>query len=168
MTRVHTFRPNLDGDRALERVQVYNVSQGEMSSPTTYFRVADLRNNKFVNVQLVRVFQSPGSSESGLKQAWVRDLNLDGRVEIAVRDFATPSVGETLSIYRQWTSHALRFSRLQTIVGDQVTKTSASSPVGWSVLIKANHSPDGRVHHESWSWSPVKKKWLCTTDCVPR
>ncbi len=166
--RLHTFKLNLDRDSALERVQVYDVRQGALATPATYFRVSDRRQGVFVNVQLVPVFQSPGSSESGLEQAWVRDLNKDGVAEIAVRDFATPSVGETLSIYRQRTAHALRFSKLQTIPGDQVVIAKRTAPVTWNVLIKANHAPDGRDHHELWSWSSAEKKWLCTTDCVPR
>ena len=168
MTRVHTFGLNLDRDKALERIQVYNVNKGAMSSPTTYFSVADRRNNRWVNVQLVQVSQSPGSSESGLAQAWVRDLNRDGRAEIAVRDFVTPSVGEVLSIYRQRTARSLQFSKLQTIVGDQITIAGGKAPVGWKVLIKANHGPDGLTHHEVWRWKPGPKRWLCTTDCVPR
>ena len=166
--RLHNFKLNLDGDRALERVQVYDVRQGAMLTPTTYFRVGDRRKGTFANVQLQRVFQSPGSSESGLAQAWVRDLDGDSLVEIAIRDFATPSVGEVFSIYRQRTAHSLRFSKLQTIVGDQIVIASRKAPVTWNVLIKANHSPDGSEHHELWSWVSTQKKWLCKTDCVPR
>jgi hypothetical protein len=168
MYRVHTFKLNLDSDRVLERVQVYDLRQGSMSSPTTYFRVDDRRKGAWVHVQLKLVFQSPGSSSSGLVQAWVRDLNGDGRVEIAVRDFATPSVGETLSIYRQQAAHSLRFSNLQRIVGDRIVIAGSKAPVRWNVLVKANHAPDGRDHRELWTWSLVKKKWLCKADCVPR
>ena len=166
--RLHTFKLNLDSDLALERVQVYDVRQGALAIPATYFRVGDRRKGAFVNVQLVSVFQSPGSSESGLEQAWVRDLNHDGLAEIAVRDFSTPSVGESLSIYRQRKAHSLRFSKLQTIAGDQIAIAGSTAPVAWNVLIKANHAPDGRDHHELWSWSSAQKKWACNTDCVPR
>ncbi|MGD0272779.1 MAG: hypothetical protein ABSB96_03510 [Gaiellaceae bacterium] len=166
--RMHTFKPNLDGDPALERVQVYDLHQGAMSTPTTYFRVSDRRKGAFVYVQLVQVFQSPGSSESGLEQAWVRDLNHDGRVEIAVRDYATPSVGETLTLFRQKKAHSLSFSKLQAVVGDQIVIAGSKAPVAWNVFIKANHAPDSRDHHEVWSWSTAQKKWFCTTDCVPR
>jgi hypothetical protein len=168
MYRVHTFKLNLDRDRVPERVQVYDLRQGSMSSPTTYFRVDDRRKGAWVHVQLKLVYQSPGSSESGLVQAWVRDLNGDGRAEIAVRDFATPSFGETLSIYRQTKSGSLRFSKRQTIAGDQVVIAKRKSPVAWKVLIKANHAPDGREHHEAWPWSSAQKKWRCTADCIPR
>jgi hypothetical protein len=168
MFRVHSFKLNLDRDRVLERVQVYDLHQGPMSSPATFFRVGDRRKGAWVYVQLKRVFQSPGSSESGLVQAWVRDLNGDRRVEIAVRDFATPSVGEELSIYRQTKSGSLRFSKRQTIVGDQIVIARRKAPATWNVLIKANHAPDGRDHHEAWRWSLDQKKWLCTADCVPR
>jgi hypothetical protein len=166
--RLHTFKLNLDRDRALERVQVYDVRRGALSTPATYFRVGDRRKGALTYIQLVQVFQSPGSSDSGLVQAWVRDLNRDGRVEIAVRDFATPSVGETLSIYRQTKTHSLRFSKLQTIVGDQIVLAKRAPPVVWKVLIKSNHAPDGRDHHEAWGWSPAQNKWACTADCVPR
>ncbi len=135
-------------------------------TPTTYFRVGDLRKGAWVNVQLVQVFQSPGSSESGLVQAWVRDLNADGRAEIAVRDYATPSVGETLNIYRQRTAHSLRFAKRQTIAGDRVVIAGGTVPVGWKVLLKANHAPDGRNHHALWSWESTQKKWVCKTGCV--
>ena len=166
--RVHTFKLNLDRDPARERVQVYDIRQGTLMTPTTYFRVSDRRKGAFVNVQLVQVFQSPGSSESGLVQAWVRDLNGDSRAEIAIRDYATASVGETLNIYRQRKARSLSFSKLQAIVGDQIVVAGSKAPVGWKVLIKANHAPDGRDHHELWRWTPAQKKWLCKTDCVPR
>jgi len=166
--RLHTFKLKLDRDPARERVQVYDIREGSLMTPSTYFRVGDLRKGVWVNVQLVRVFQSPGSSESGLVKAWARDLNGDKRVEIAVRDFATPSVGETLNIYRQAKAKSLRFSKRQTIVGDQIVIAGSRAPVGWKVLIKANHSPDGREHHELWRWVSATKKWACKTDCVPR
>jgi hypothetical protein len=166
MYRLHSFALNLDRDAALERVQVYDVRQGSMMTPTTYFRVGDRRNGALTFVQLQRVFQSPGSSESGLVQAWVRDLSGDGRAEIAVRDYATPSVGEMLTLYRK--AQSLHFSKLQTIAGDQITIARRKAPATWNVLIKANHSPDGRDHHELWRWAPAQKKWLCRTDCVPR
>ena len=166
--RLHTFKLNLDSDAAKERVQVYDIRQGTLMTPTTYYRVGDRRKGVMTNVQLVQVFQSPGSSESGLVQAWVRDLNGDSRAEIAVRDYATPSVGETLTLYRQRAAHSLRFVKLQKVSGDQVVIAGSKAPVGWKVLIKANHAPDGVEHHELWSWSSAQKKWLCTTDCVPR
>lgn len=166
--RLHTFKLKLDRDPALERVQVYDIRQGALMTPTTYFRVGDRRTGAWVNVQLVQVFQSPGSSESGLVQAWVRDLDGDHRAEIAVRDYVTPSVGETLNIYRQRKANSLRFSKRQTIAGDQVVIARRKAPATWKVLIKANHSPDGREHHELWRWAPAQKKWLCKTDCVPR
>jgi hypothetical protein len=165
---MHTFKLNLDRDAARERVQVYDLRQGAMMTPTTYFRVGDRRSGTFVNVQLQQVFLSPGSSESGLVQAWVRDLNGDKRAEIAVRDYATPSVGETLTVYRQRKPNSLRFSKLQTIVGDQILIARRSAPATWNVLIRANHAPDGRDHHELWRWALAQKKWLCKTDCVPR
>jgi hypothetical protein len=165
---LHTFKLNLDSDAAKERVQVYDIRQGTLMTPTTYYRVGDRRKGVMTNVQLVQVFQSPGSSESGLVQAWVRDLNGDSRAEIAVRDYATPSVGETLTLYRQRAAHSLRFVKLQKVSGDQVVIAGSKAPVGWKVLIKANHAPDGVEHHELWSWSSAQKKWLCTTDCVPR
>jgi hypothetical protein len=166
--RLHTFKLNLDRDAARERVQVYDIRQGALMTPTTYFRVADRRKGAWVSVQLQQVFQSPGSSDSGLVKAWVRDLNKDKRAEIAVRDYATASVGETLNIYRQKKTKSLRFSKLQTIVGDQIVIVGGKAPVGWKVLIKANHAPDGRDHHELWRWLSAKKKWLCEADCVPR
>jgi len=166
--RLHTFKLNLDGDAARERVQVYDIRQGTLMTPTTYFRVGDRHKAAWANIQLLRVFQSPGSSESGLVQAWVRDLNGDSRAEIAVRDYATASVGETLTLYRQRAAHSLRFSKLQTIVGDQIVIAGSGAAAGWKVLIKANHARDGLDHHELWSWAPAQKKWACKTDCVPR
>lgn len=166
--RLHTYKLKLDRDPARERVQVYDLRQGSLMTPTTYFRVADRRKGAWVNIQLVQVFQSPGSSESGLMQAWARDLNGDSRAEIAVRDFATASVGETLNIYRQRKANSLRFAKRQTIVGDQIVISKRAAPVTWKVLIKANHSPDGLEHHELWSWVSAPKKWVCKADCVPR
>jgi len=168
MYRLHSFKLNLDHDPALERVQVYDIRQGALMTPTTYFRVGDRRKSTWVNAQLVQVFQSPGSSESGLVQAWVRDLNGDSRAEIAVRDYSTPSVGEVLTIYRQSTARSLRLSKVQTIAGDQILIARRKAPVTWNVLIKANHAPDNREHHELWRWASAEKKWLCNTDCAPR
>ncbi|HEY5478901.1 MAG TPA: hypothetical protein VIJ84_04735 [Gaiellaceae bacterium] len=166
--RMHTFKLNLDRDAAREQVQVYDLRQGAMMTPTTYFRVGDRRSGTLVNIQLQQVFLSPGSSESGLVQAWVRDLNGDNRAEIAVRDYATPSVGETLTVYRQRKPNSLRFSKLQTIAGDQILIARRNAPATWNVLIRANHAPDGRDHHELWRWAPAQKKWVCGADCVPR
>lgn len=171
MTRVHTFRLNLDLDQRLERIQVYNVNEGSASSPTTYFRVQDVRKKAVKLVQLTRVFgPSPGAADSGLVQAWARDLNREGRVEIAVRDYITPSVGENLSIYRQPSAHSLHFSPLQVIFGDRITiaGNGKHSPVRWEVLIKQNHAPDNRDHHEVWRWQSAQHKWACSSDCVPR
>jgi len=169
-TRVHTYKLDLDADSALERIQVYNVSQGEMASPTTYFAVADRRKGKLVQVQLVRVYgPSPGSSESGLASAWAGDLNGDGRIELAVRDFVTPSVGELLSIYRQKTTSSLQFGALQRVAGDRtVVKRIASAAAELRVTIKENHSPDGRAHNEVWRWDSAQARWACQDDCVPR
>lgn len=166
--RLHTFKLNVDRDSALERVQIFDLRQGEMSTPRTNFRVEDRRNGAWSYAQVESIFQSPGSSDSGLVQAWARDLNGDRRVEIAVRDYATPSVGETLTLFRQKTAHSLAFSKLQKVVGDQIVIARRKSPVRWKVLIKANHAPDSRDHHELWAWSPAKGTWLCKTDCVPR
>jgi hypothetical protein len=168
MYRAHTFKLNLDRDPARERVQVYDLHVGPLSTPVTYFRVSDRRKGAWVSVQLKLVFQSPGSSESGLVQAWLRDLNSDKRVEIAVRDYATPSVGEALTIYRQKKARSLRFLQLQRIVGDKIVMTSHKPPVEWKVSIKANHAPDGRDHYELWQWDSAGNRWRCTADCVPR
>lgn len=165
--RLKTFKLKLDRDLARERVQVYDIREGSLLTPSTYFRVGDKRKGVWVNVQLVKVFQSPGSSESGLVQAWARDLNGDKRAEIAVRDYATPSVGETLTIYRQKTAKSLSFRKLQTIVGDRIVIDKTTAPVTWTVVIKANHSADGQEHYQAWSWSSAQKKWIRGADVLP-
>ncbi len=67
---------------------------------------------------------SPGSRESGLRAAWVGDLDrADGRVEVAARNLITPSAGEELVILRQSSTRPLSFARLQTIAADTVTMT---------------------------------------------
>ncbi len=166
--RLHTFKLNLDRDRAKESVQVFDLHQGQTATPTTYFRVRDRRKGAIVYPQITQVFRSPGSRTSGLVQAWARNLNADRRVEIAVRDYATASVGEVLTLYRQQKVRSLAFVELQKVVGDRIVISRRKAPVRWKILIKANHAPDGRDHHELWRWSSVKKKWVCKTDCVPR
>lgn len=166
--RIESFRPNLDKDRRRERVFVYNlVTEG---SPASYFEVWNRESGNWSRAQLELVSQTPSlDPSSGLVDAWLKDLNRDGRDEIAVRDFVTPSVGEVLSIFRQKSKHSLRFSVLQTVGGDQVTvQTKKGETATLAVLLKSNHSADGLEHHESWSWSQNAHQWECTVDCGGR
>jgi hypothetical protein len=166
-TRVETFKPNLDGDKGKERVYVYRRVVSGLS--TSYFDVWDKRGaHNWKKAQRKKVATSPGSPESGLVAAWVGDLNRDGRVEIAVRDFLTPSAGESLSIFRQKQEDSLAFKHLQSIGGDRVTvQEESGKPDTIERLIKSNHSTDGRTHHEVWKWKDKRDRWVCKVDCMP-
>jgi hypothetical protein len=164
--RVEQFKPNLDGDRRAERVFVYNlVTEG---FPATYFEVWDHRGGTWERGQVTLVTQIPSFDlSSGLRKAWVGDLNRDGRVEIAVRDYVTPSVGETLSIYRQQAEGSRSFKFLQGVPGDQVSvRTRKGKTAILAVFLKSNHSPDNLEHHEIWEWSNQADRWRCDSDCA--
>lgn len=166
-TRIQTFRINLDGDRALERIDVFNFDAA--ATPTTMFQVCDLRRGSYFRGQRTVVNESPGNRQSGLRQAWVGDLNRDQQVEIAVRDYLTASAGEVLSIYRQTARHARTFRVLQRIPGDRATLTRHSgSAATITVQLKANHARDGQAHSERWTFAKALGKWACTADCGGR
>ncbi len=162
--RLRIFRANLDRDRRKEKILVYNRPSGQ--SPVTWFETRDRRGGRWVLVQRRRVSVSAGAASSGLRKAWVGDLNRDGRVEIAVRDSITPSVGEVLSLFRQRRNRA-RFSKLQGIGGDRVRVVRRSGRTATLVVVRTSgHSPDGREHRERWNWSGQFREWRCTSDCV--
>ncbi len=172
-TRVRDFALNIDGSRGNEHILVFNLSQS--GQPTTYLSVWHQRpDRRWDQSQYSRVFgPSPGSRTSGLEYAIVGDLNNDRRFEVAVLDFITPSVGEVLTILRQNRYHGLRFRPLQSISGDKITRAPSApgSLTVFTVTIKANHSPDGKVHNERWAWSKPKQRWVCVSGpavCVPR
>jgi hypothetical protein len=162
--RHHIFNVKLDRDRDLERIDVFNFDAAP--TPVTGFMVCDRRGGRLVRDQLKYVFTSPGSRLSGLREAWVGDLNRDGRFEIAIRDFITPSAGEQLTIMRQIARYARRFAHLQTIAGDRVAlHPSPRGRATISVFLKATHTRDGHEHTERWTWSPRRDLWVCSLQC---
>lgn len=166
-TRIHTFKLNLDGDRAKERIDIYNFDAA--ATPVTLFQTCDPQGAIDRLVQRTTVTVSPGNRESGLRDAWVGDLNRDTRVEVAARDAISASAGEVLSLYRQTTRHGLRFGLLQRVTGDVVTLTrhpGASATI--TARLKANHARDNKAHTEHWSYSRTRGKWRCTRDCGGR
>jgi hypothetical protein len=165
--RINTFAVNLDADRAKERIQVYNFDAAE--TPVTMFQVCDLRAGEYVLAQRRVVTESPGNRDSGLRAAWVGDLDRRGRVEIAIRDHISPSAGEVLSIFRQRTRTARTFRPVQTIAGDQVTLTRrAGAPATITAVLRANHARDGRAHTERWTFRRATGMWACAVDCGGR
>ncbi len=169
--RVETFKLNLDKDRAKERIFVYNLSQGKppYDSPVSWFEVWNKKAGGWAQVQRKLVYENPGSSDAGLVSAWVSDLNRDGHVEIAVRDFVSPSFGEILSIYRQKSKHSTRFRKLQIVGGDQVKmKPRKKKTALLKAYLMSNHSPDNLEHHEVWKWSGRANQWTCRKDCAAR
>ncbi len=165
-SRVELFKPNLDGDRRAERVFVYNLATEGF--PATYFEVWDRRGGTWKRGQVRLVTQVPSfDPSSGLRKAWVGDLNRDGRVEIAVRDYFTPSVGETVSIYRQKAKGSRSFAFLQAVPGDQVSVRRRKGKTAiLTAFLKSNHSPDNLEHHEIWKWSKRANRWRCDSDCA--
>jgi len=165
--RHHVFRVNLDGDRARERIDVFNFDAAV--TPATGVMVCDSAHGRWARVQLTYVFTSPGARTSGLVHAWAGDLNRDGRVEVAARNFITPSAGESLVVLRQRARHSRIFRRLQVIAADQVVlhpqPHSAATVTG---VIKANHARDNRRHVERLAWSARSDQWRCIRDCGGR
>ena len=166
--RVETFKPKLDGDQKSDRVYVYNLPTD--GSPATYFQTWTKEQGTWKLRQQKLVNEIPSLDPSaGLVEGWVSDLNRDGRKEIAVRDFFTPSYGEVLSIFRQKSKHSPKFEKLQSIGGDRavVKKKKHGKPAVISVFRKDIHSPDNVEHHEKWKWSKQADKWRCKKDCAP-
>ena len=162
--RHHIFNVNLDRDHGRERIDVFNSDAS--GAPMTGFMVCDRVNGTLVRGQLKYTFTSPGPRDSGLRQAWVGDLNRDGRFEIAMRDIITPSAGELLTIMRQSSRRARTFARLQTIPGDTVVlHPSTHGRATLSVFLKATHTTDGRAHTERWTWSARRGEWACSSQC---
>lgn len=166
-TRINTFLVNLDADRAKERIDVYNFDAA--GSPVTMFQVCDRRAGQFWLGQRRVVTESPGGPTSGLRAAWVGDLDRRGRVEIAIRDSITPSAGEVMSIFRQRTRTARTFAPVQTIAGDRVTLTRrAGAPAIITVFLRPNRSRDGQAHTERWTFRRASGTWACKIDCGGR
>jgi hypothetical protein len=166
-TRINTFAVNLDADRAKERIDVYNFDAA--GAPVTMFQVCDRRAGQFWLTQRRVVTESPGNRDSGLRAAWVGDLDRRGRVEIAVRDYISPSAGEVLSIFRQRTRTSRTFRPVQTIAGDQVTlRRRAGAPATITAVLRANHARDGRAHTERWTFRRATGMWACAVDCGGR
>ncbi len=162
--RHHVFSIKLDRDRAREVIDVFNFDGG--GSAMTGFMVCDRVGGQLVRGQLKYVFTSPGSRESGLRQAWVGDFNRDGRFEIVIRDLITPSAGEQLTILRQKARYARVFVNLQVIAGDRVElHPSAHGRATISVFLKATHTRDSRAHTERWVWSKQQDRWVCNSQC---
>lgn len=160
---------NLDGDRAKELVDVFNFDGAE--SPVTELMVCNSVKGEFVRATLKPIWgPSPGSRESGLRAAWAGDLDrVDGRVEVAARNFISPSAGEELVILRQSRTRPLRFARLQTIAADTVTMARPRGRAGYvTASLKANHSADGKVHTEIWTYRRAGGRWACARDCGGR
>lgn len=162
--RHHIFNVNLDGDPNRERIDVFNFDGG--GGAMTGFMVCDRVGGRLVRGQLEYTFTSPGARDSGLRQAWVGDFSRDGRYEIAIRDFITPSAGEQLTILRQKSRSARTFAHLQVIAGDRVAlHPSARGRATISVFLKATHTSDGREHTERWTWSAQRGRWACSSQC---
>ncbi len=169
-TNRHQVTPlNLDGDPAKETVDVFNVDGAE--SPLTEVMVCDAKGGELVRTTLRVIWgPSPGNRESGLREAWVGDLDRsDGRVEVAARHFVTPSVGEELVLVRQRAKHSHAFKKLQTIAGDTVTMTRSPGKSAFVTAdLTATHSPDGAAHSERWTYVKSKGRWVCSKDCFGR
>ena len=165
--RHHVRFVDLNHDGVSERVDVYNSEAAP--TPVTMLMVCRRVRGAFVIVQRRVLDESPGAPDSGLVGAWVADLNRDGRVEVAARDFLTPSAGEVLTILRQAGAQARTFRILQRIDGDRVVMVPLERRAAIvRVDIKANHAADGRAHVETWRWTASASRWLCRADCGGR
>ncbi len=160
---------NLDGDRAKELVDVFNFDGA--ATPVTELMVCNSVKGELVRASLQPIWgPSPGSRDSGLRGAWVGDLDrADGRVEVAARNAVTPSAGEELVIVRQSSKRPLTFARVQTIAADTVTMTRPAGAAAYvTALVKATHASDGKSHSERWTYNPARRRWACSKDCLGR
>jgi hypothetical protein len=166
--RVSVSIRDLDGRGPAEQVWVYNMGQGT-SGPETWMTVWKRVTGGWTPAFRARLYgPGPGNPQSGLMQAWVSDLNADGRVEVMARNDITASAGEVLVVMRQRARRSLAFSVLQRITGDEVTVrrgTPARPAAVVTSRILANHAPDNRAHAETWTWSARPGRWTCTADC---
>lgn len=166
----HTIaRINLDGDPAAELVDVFNFDAAD--SPVTELMVCNVVRGDLVRASLRVIWgPSPGSRTSGLRAAWIGNLDRsDSRVEVAARNFITPSAGEDLVILRQSRRGALTFSRLQTISADTVTMLRPKRRAAEvKAFVKATHAIDGKAHTERWLYSQSRRRWVCASDCFGR
>lgn len=167
--RHHVVRINLDGTSAKELVDVFNFDAA--ATPVTELMVCKSVRGSLRRASLRVVWgPSPGNRQSGLRAAWVGNLDRsDGRIEVAARNSITASAGENLVILRQARTHGLTFSRLQTIEADSVTMTRPSGrPAFVTAFVKATHSIDGKAHSERWTYSAARGRWVCSADCLGR
>lgn len=166
-TRIKTTRVNLDKDRSPETISVYNLDA--TGAPVSMFQVCDTVKDELVQIQRVTVNESPGARDSGLRGSWVGRLSHGTRVEIAVRDYFSPSAGEVLSIYRQNSRYSRTFKLVQRIPGDVTILTRVKDDAAVvRVQLKANHARDGKAHAERWTYDAGTAKWACTSDCGGR
>jgi hypothetical protein len=168
--RVTYHARDLDRDRLKERVLVYNLPTGDpIKVATTWFDVWNRRAGAWRLAQRMRILVSPGASNSGLRKAWVGDLNRDGKVELVTRNAISPSFGQLLPVLRQAGPNSLRFKRLQVLGGDAVgVWRSPGRPAILTVYRRENHSSDNMEHSERWKWSARRGRWTCRVDCMPR
>lgn len=167
--RHHVVRINLDGTSAKELVDVFNFDAA--ATPVTELMVCKSVNGALRRSSLRVVWgPSPGNRQSGLRAAWVGNLDRsDGRIEVAARNSITASAGENLVILRQSRTHGLTFSRLQTIEADTVTMARPSGrPAFVTAFVKATHSIDGKAHSERWTYRAARGRWVCSADCLGR
>lgn len=160
---------NLDADRAKEVVDVFNLDAA--GTPYTELMVCNSVNGELVRASLKVIWgPSPGDRESGLRAAWVGDLDRgDGLVEVAARNYISPSAGEELVIRRQVRKRSVVFGPVQEIAADTVTVTRPAGRAAFvTASVTANHSPDGKAHTERWTHSATLRRWVCSKDCFGR
>lgn len=166
--RIETYKPRLNGDSARDRVYVYDLPAS--GSPSTHFDSWVKASGGWKLEQRKLVNEIPSMNpDAGLEESWLADLNRDGRKELAIRDFFSPSYGESLSIFTQRSKRAAKFERLQNIGGDRVVvkPKGGGKPAVISVYRRDIHSPDNAEHHEKWKWVAKKRSWRCKVDCAP-
>lgn len=160
---------NLDTDTAKELVDVFNFDGA--GSPVTELMVCNSVEGERVRASLRPIWgPGPGNHESGLRAAWVGDLDRgDGRVEVAARNLVSASAGEELVVLRQSRTRPLSFARLQTIAADTVTMTRPRGKAAYvTASVKATHASDGRTHTERWTYNSTRRRWACAKDCFGR
>lgn len=163
---VERFRVQLDTSASREWVIVYS-KKGTRGTKSTFFDVFMRSRGRWKRAQHQRAWgPAQVRGYTPFRKAWVGDLNGDGLVEIATRNYASAAMGEELPIFRQRAAGSLRFSRLQSVSGSRVSLSTTTSPAQIKVTISGSFSPDGKIYKEIWGWEQGADRWRCQQDCT--
>jgi hypothetical protein len=146
--RVHRFDVELDGRAPLEQVLVYELRPTN-DDPSTRFTVWRRAGSGWTRTQATTVWKIRGK---GLLGAWVRDVDGDGRVELAWLDDETKRNGQTVHVYRQPRSRPV--FRFVQILGSTTTSWADGA---------VSLAGDGTS--TVWRVERPGGRWICSSGC---